>query len=117
MNKIEAVWGTCDGKGIFFTQVSNDTWACDVPPDLEDGTYYVEIYGRTQSGVIIYTTAILHMFDSKCVLFEMVDDGVYIAIRSNDIDVKIVKDEIEVCIAAYSVELLKDMFKVVMVCD
>jgi len=114
---IEAVWGTCDGYGIVFTQVSNDTWTCEVPADLSDGTYYVEIYARAKSGVVIYTTAILHMFDSKCVSLELVDDGFYIIIKANDIDVKIVKDEIEVYIAAYSVELLKDMFKVVMVCD
>lgn len=117
MNKIQSVWGTCDGYGIIFTQVSDDTWSCDVPADLDDGTYIVEIYAKTYSGITIYTTAILHMFDSKCVSLQLIDDGFYVAFRSVDIDVNVVEDSVKVYMVSCNVRLLDDMLKVVMLCD
>ena len=117
MNKIEMVWGTCDGYGILFTQVSNDTWICDVPADLSDGMYIVEIYARTFGGVTIYTTAILHMFDSKCVSFKFMNDGVYVAIKTININIELVKEDVEVRLSTYNIKLLDDMIKVVIICD
>ena len=117
MHKIEAVWGTCDGHGIVFTQVSNDIWTCDVPADLSDGKYIVELYARNQSGMTIYTTAILYMFDSKCVSLELINDGVYVVFGSSNLNVKLLDDVIDVCMVAYSVKLLEDMMKVVILCD
>lgn len=113
MAKIESMWGTCDGYGIIFTQVSDRVWTCDVPPDLSDGTYIVEIYARTYSGFIIYTTAVLYMCDSRCVSLELVNDGIYVVIKPIDYDIKVLKDTVDVCVTEYNVKLIDDGIKVV----
>lgn len=112
---IESMWGTCDGHGIVFTQVSYDTWTCDVPADLEDGKYIVEIFARTHTGFMLYTTAVLYMCDSKCVSLELMNDGYYVVIKTVDYDVKVLQDDIDVRMNEYTVKLLDDVIKVVVI--
>lgn len=73
-NYVTSMWGSCDGTPIVFTAVKAPTiWKCDVPADLDDGTYYVEIYGRCVTGGLIYTNAVLHIVNSSVVKFEIID--------------------------------------------
>lgn len=113
MNKVESMWGTCDGKGIIFTRIHDTEWICDVPPDLSDGRYIVEIWAGLTSGGIIYTTAILYMFDGKCVSLEMVNDGVYVIIKLTDYVERLKQDDHIVSISEYTVRLIEDCMKVV----
>ena len=113
MNKVESMWGTCDGKGIIFTRVTDTEWICDVPPDLIDGRYIVEIWAKTYSGSIIYTTAILYMFDGKCVSLEFVNDGIYVIIKLAGYVARLKQDDLLVKMSNYTVRLIDDGIKVV----
>lgn len=113
MNKVESMWGTCDGKSIIFTRVHDNEWICDVPPDLSDGRCIVEIWAELTSGGVIYTTAILYMFDGKCVSLEMVNDGVYVIIKLTDYVERLKHDDHIVSIGEYTVRLIEDCMKVV----
>lgn len=75
-----SVWGTCDGTDILFSEISANEWETVVPADLQDGEYIVEIWGRTQSGFLIYTTAILYLTDARCVRLKLMNDGYYVRI-------------------------------------
>lgn len=109
------MWGTCDGNEIIFTQVSHDTWTCDVPADLDDGKYIVEIYAKTYTSFMLYTTAVLYMCDSRCVSLELVNDGVYVLIKTINYDVNVLQDDVKVCTSKYDVKLLNDCIKVVVI--
>lgn len=113
MNKVEYMWGTCDGKGIIFTRVHDTEWICDVPPDLVDGRYIVEIYAELTSGGVIYTTAILYMFDGRCVSLEFVNDGIYVIIKLTDYVARLKQDDYVVSVSDYTVRLIEDGLKVV----
>lgn len=113
MNKVEYMWGTCDGKGIVFTRITDTEWICDVPPDLTDGRYIVEIWAELTSGGVIYTTAILYMFDGKCVSLEFVNDGIYVIIKLTDYVERLKQDDYVVSMSEYTVRLVEDGLKVV----
>lgn len=92
MAMIETMWGTCDGVEIIFTQTSVDTWECDVPADFQDGTYIVEIWAKTNSDMLIYTTAVLYICDAKCVALDLMPDGYFVQIKTEDYRVKLLQD-------------------------
>lgn len=80
---IVEMYGTCDGKNILFRNVGGNMWETIVPADMEDGTYIVEIYAKTKTGLIIYYAAVLYMCDSRFVSLTPVDDGFYVLINEN----------------------------------
>ena len=87
---VAEMWGTCDGIGITFREV-NGRWVCEVPADLDDGMYVLELWARSYTDVIVYHTAIMYLCDSKCTYFEILDDDILVTIY-DDIQVKVVVD-------------------------
>lgn len=73
MGSLVAVWGLCDGTEILFDETSEDVWETTVPADLDDGEYVVEVWGKTRTDFIIYTTAILYLCDSRLVSLRFID--------------------------------------------
>lgn len=84
MSSLVSVWGTCDGTDILFSEVGGDVWEAIVPADLQDGEYVVEVWGETVTGFLIYTTAILYLTDARCVRLELMADGYFVRIKTND---------------------------------
>lgn len=83
MSRLVSVWGTCDGVDILFKEIGGDEWEAIVPADLTDGQYIVEVWGATQSGFVIYTTAVLYLCDSRCVSLKFINDDVLVKIKMN----------------------------------
>ena len=82
MGALVSVWGLCDGTEILFDETSEDVWETTVPADLEDGEYVVEVWGRTRTDFIIYTTAILYLCDSKLVSLRFIDTDYFARFRA-----------------------------------
>lgn len=95
MQELTAVWGTCDGVDILFEQTGGDTWEACVPADLQDGQYVVEIWGRTSTGYLLYTTAVLYLCDSKCVSLRFCED-ISVKVWTQEHYVRISEDRIQV---------------------
>lgn len=84
MARLRSVWGTCDGVDILFREAEADTWTAEVPADLQDGRYIIEVWGETMTGAVIYTTAMLYMCDSRCVALEFMEDGIFVRISTKE---------------------------------
>ena len=69
-----AMYGHCDSFDVTYTKINENLWITDVPPDLSDGRYIVDIYGLDETGYIAYWTGILYMFDSRVVMLELMCD-------------------------------------------
>ena len=80
MARLRRMWGTCDGVDIIFQQIDENTWTAEVPADLQDGQYIIEVWGQTYTGRVIYTTALLYLCDSRCVALDFMEDGIYVQI-------------------------------------
>ena len=85
------MWGTCDGQNIIFQEVRCGEFECTVPADFEDGVYILELWMKTDADVIIYTTALVYLCDSKLTYLELLDDDITVMIQ-DDIQVKVVVD-------------------------
>ncbi len=71
---IIAMYGHCDSFDVTYTKIGENLWETEVPADLSDGKYVVEIYGIDETGFIVYWTGILYMFDSRVVMLELLPD-------------------------------------------
>ena len=71
---IIAMYGHCDSFDVTYTKIGGNLWETEVPADLSDGKYVVEIYGIDETGFIVYWTGILYMFDSRVVMLELLPD-------------------------------------------
>ncbi len=71
---IIAMCGHCDSFDVTYTKIGENHWETEVPADLSDGKYVVEIYGLDETGYIAYWTGILYMFDSRVVMLELLPD-------------------------------------------
>ena len=88
MGSLVAVWGLCDGTEILFDETSEDVWETTVPADFEDGEYVVEVWGRTRTGFIIYTTAILYLCDSRFVSLRFIDTDYLTRFRAERYEIR-----------------------------
>lgn len=66
MSRIVRVWGYADSFALEFSQVSPEDWEVNVPPDLSDGQYAVELHAMNAAGLLAMWTGILYMFDGRC---------------------------------------------------
>ena len=88
---VTEMWGTCDGTEITFEEI-NGQWVCEVPADLNDGAYVLELWIRTNANTLVYTTAVVYLCDSKCIYFELLDDDIMVTLQ-DDIQIKVVVGE------------------------
>lgn len=105
MGRLVSVWGTCDGVEILFDEISEDVWATNVPADLSDGQYIVEVWGCTHTGFLIYTTAVLYLCDSRCVFLKFMPDDLFIKIKMNDYHVMAKEEQVSVKYGKYMVNV------------
>lgn len=91
---IIAMYGHCDSFDVTYTKIGEKLWTTEVPADLSDGKYIVEIYGVDETGYIAYWTGILYMYDSRVVMLKLLPDcgGIFwdssdtIEVRSSLVD-------------------------------
>ena len=81
---IVAMYGHCDSFEVTYTKVGEGLWQTEVPADLSDGKYIVDIYGVDSAGYIAYWTGILYMYDSRMVGLELLQDSHVIFWDSSD---------------------------------
>lgn len=79
------MYGHCDDFEVTYTNVGKGLWQAEVPADLSDGKYVVDIYGVDTSGYIVYWTGILYMYDSRVISLELVPGDCVIFHDSTDI--------------------------------
>lgn len=65
---ITRVWGRADAFDIEFTKRSDGKWYVNIPPDLTDGQYAVELYAQNSYGERAYWTGILYMHNGRACL-------------------------------------------------
>ena len=82
---VVSIHGTCDGKDILFSKITDEQWICTVPADLSDGTYVVDLWAESNNGFTTYATAILYMCDSKFVSLEMIEDDIEVRVLADSI--------------------------------
>lgn len=87
---------------ILFREISGNEWEAIVPADLTDGQYIVEVWGETQNGFVIYTTAILYLCDSRCVSLKFISDDILVKIKMNTYQVIPKDDRIRVKQSKYA---------------
>lgn len=71
---VVAMYGYCDNFYVTYKKVGENRWETEVPADLSDGKYVIEIYGEDETGGIVYWAGILYMFDSRVVMLELLPD-------------------------------------------
>ena len=64
--KIIRVWGHADLFDLEFTNEGGSLWSCNVPPDLADGVYAVEITAMNEFKQTAYWTGFLYMCNGAC---------------------------------------------------
>lgn len=64
--KIVRLYGKADNLDIEFTYVGGTTWTCEVPPDMDDGVYAVELTAVNEYGEATYWTGELYMCGGVC---------------------------------------------------
>lgn len=72
---IVSMYGHCDDFDVVYAKTDNNLWQTNIPADLSDGKYVVEIYGVDNTGYIAYWTGILYMYDSRVVRLELLEDS------------------------------------------
>ncbi len=68
------VWGKADSFELVFSHISGDIWQTEVPTDIRDGQYVVELYALDDSGNQAYWAGILYLCNSKAVRVRIVPD-------------------------------------------
>ncbi len=81
---ITAMHGHCDGFEVTYTKVGEGFWQAEVPADLSDGKYVVDIYAVDTTGYIAYWTGILYMYDSRVVSLKLIPESCVIFRDSTD---------------------------------
>ncbi len=65
---ITRVWGRADTFDIEFSERTDGKWYVNIPPDLTDGQYAVELYAQNSYGERAYWTGILYMHNGRACL-------------------------------------------------
>lgn len=60
------VWGKADNFDIEFKHMGGTKWQCDVPPDMKDGQYAVELRAMNEQFEQTYWTGFLYMCNGVC---------------------------------------------------
>ncbi len=81
---LTAMYGHCDSFDIIYTRINGNLWQAEVPADLSDGKYVVDIFGVDDTGYIVYWCGILYMYDSRIVKLELLQDSNVIFYDSTD---------------------------------
>ena len=82
---IVAMHGHCDDFEVTYTNVGEGLWQTEVPADLSDGKYVVDICGVDTTGYIVYWTGILYMYDSRVISLELIPESCVVFRDSADI--------------------------------
>ena len=61
---ITRIEGMADNHALVFARSEDGYWTAEVPPDLEDGTYYVTLTAWDAAGNSTYYATILLMVDA-----------------------------------------------------
>lgn len=67
MAKVVRLWGKADSFDIEFTK-DGDKWTVDIPPDMTDGVYAVQLTAVDENGDEAYWVGELYMVDGVCCL-------------------------------------------------
>jgi len=70
---VTRLWGKADSFELVFSPIG-ELWQTEVPADLEDGQYVVELYCEDDGGNRAYWTGILYLNKSECVKVRIVAD-------------------------------------------
>lgn len=76
-----------------FAHSSGDIWAIEAPESYSDGSYICEIWAYDDAGNIGYRTAILWMYDGKCVKIEWLDNPYKIVYLNGGYSINVVDTE------------------------
>lgn len=71
---VTRVWGKADSFELVFSPSRDGQWHANVPADLEDGQYVVELYCCDENGGTAYWTGILYLNNSEAVRVRIVAD-------------------------------------------
>lgn len=82
--KITELYGKCDNYDVVFHQNERGLWETTVPADFEDGKYIAEFWAHDITGLIIYWTGILYMYDGKVIFIELAEDPYRVIIGGYD---------------------------------
>ena len=74
---ITRIEGMADNHALVFARSEDGYWTAQVPPDLEDGTYYVTLTAWDMAGNSTYYATVLLMVDVTCIRFAW-QDGDYL---------------------------------------
>ena len=66
---VTRVWGRADAFEIEFAKQTDGKWCVNIPPDLKDGQYAVELYAQNSYGERAYWTGILYMHNGRACLY------------------------------------------------
>lgn len=101
---LTAMYGHCDSFDIVYEKVSEGLWQAEVPADLSDGKYVVDIFGIDDTGFIVYWSGILYMYDSRVVRLELLQDSCVIFYDSTD-DIQVLDpfEELEILLSPVTI--------------
>lgn len=93
---VTQVWGKADSFELVFSPLgsSNEHWQAEVPADLEDGQYAVELYCCDDSGNTAYWTGMLYLNNSAAVRVQIIGDTFKLWLMA-DLEVNL-KEEIRI---------------------
>ena len=92
---IVSLTGKADNFELVFVKQLNNTWAAEVPPNIETGRYIVELCAVDHAGNIGWWRGVLHMSQNQRVTLEVLTDE-YQAWLMNDIQIDINERSIEI---------------------
>lgn len=96
---VTKVWGKADRFELVFSNLGNDNWAANVPADLEDGQYVVELHCEDEEGNRAYWTGILYMSNSENASVRIVADKFKLWMM-NESTLELQKDTISLSISS-----------------
>ena len=104
MAKVIRLWGKADSFDIEFTE-NGDKWTVDIPPDMTDGVYAVQLTAVDENGNEAYWVGELYMVDGVCCL-KLNEIPYKVRLRAKEFDTKCDKQRhIKLCLSSqYTVE-------------
>lgn len=75
---VTRITGTADNHALEFIRGDDGYWSASVPPDLEDGTYYVTLTAWDGAGNSTYYAKVLMTVDVTGIRFAWQDDRYYV---------------------------------------
>ena len=75
---ITRIEGMADNHVLVFARSEDGYWTAQVPPDLEDGTYYVTLTAWDMTGNSTYYATVLMTVDITGIRFAWQDDRYYV---------------------------------------